>query len=352
MKPSNVFAITAGCACAATAAAQPLNLADSSALNRFGVSFRPGFNIKADFSGMGGFAARTDPGANDTSISLDRNYDDGYNRVDVSGNAGRMTGYWGYDNASQTPAGLDTVVMSSSSSAATGSSTDQSDGAQLGLELSYNRRLGRIGNCAWGVELAFNYTDVYIKDRSDVYASVNRIEDAYSLGGITPPYDAPPAPAYRGTFSGPGALITDIPTRTSLVLPNGAVSSGQRYLDAAVYGWRVGPFLDVPVCSRLALSFSAGLAFAYVYSDYSFTENVTISGFGTESHAGNGSRDETMLGYYLSGLISYAVCEQANLFAGVQFQDVGTFQQTVAGQTASLDLGKSIFMTVGMSWSF
>ena len=357
MKRSIMFATLTGCVGASVASAQPLNLAESGSLNRFGASFRPGFNIEANFTGLGGFARRTEPGPNDTSASVDRNYDDGYNRVDVSGNVGRLTGYWGYDHgvgdlANQTPIDGDVVIMNSSASAAVGTSPNRGNDPQLGFEVTYNRRLGHLGKSAWGLELAFNWTDVDIHDRNNASAPVNRISDAYSVGGITPPLDAPPAPAYRGTFSGLGALISDVPERSIHVLPNGARITGERLLEASVYGWRVGPYLDVPVCSRVALSFSAGLAVAYVTSDFSFSENVTIPGVGTELHSGAGSRDEVLLGYYASGLISFAVCEQVNLFAGVQYQDVGNFWQTVGSQTAALDLGKSIFMTLGLSWSF
>ena len=352
MKRSIMFATVAGCFGASVVTAQPLNLAESSSLNRFGASFRPGFNIEASFSGLGGFARRTDPGPANTSESVDRNYDDGYNRVDSSGNVGRLTGYWGYDNANQTPAGLDTVIMNSSASAAVGTSANRDDGMQPGFEITYNRRIGHVGKCAWGLELAFNFTDVDIHDRNDVYAPVNRISDAYALGGITPPLDAPPAPAYRGSFSGPGAWISDMPERSTTVLPNGAAISGQRLLDASVYGWRVGPYIDIPLCSRLAFSLSAGLAIAYVNSDFSFTEAVTIPGVGTESHAAGGSHDDTLVGGYVGGLFSYALSEQFNIFAGAQYQNVGTFHQDVAGKSAALNLGKSVFMTLGLSYSF
>jgi len=279
--------------------------------------------------------------------SLNRTYDDGYNHIDVSGNFGRQTWNWGYDNASQTPPGLDVVVMNSSSSPATGTSSHREGDPQLGFELTYNRQLGLLGKCAWGLELAFNFTDVEIRDANAVFAPVNRIADAYALDGIVPP-----VPGYRGTFNGPGALISDDPARTRLVLPNGAEITGWRTLNASVYGLRVGPYLDVPLCSRATLSLSAGLAVAYVDSDFRFAEDVMISGVGTETHTGAGNRHDTLFGGYVGGQISVAVCRHATVFAGAQYQNVGTFRQTVGGKTAALDLGQSIFMTVGLGVSF
>jgi len=40
------------------------------------------------------------------------------------------------------------------------------------------------------------------------------------------------------------------------------------------------------------------------------------------------------------------------LVSGAQFQHVGDFTQTVNGKRAELDLGKSLFVTVGVNWSF
>ncbi|MCA1481553.1 hypothetical protein, partial [Bradyrhizobium sp. NBAIM08] len=71
--------------------------------NRFGISYRAGFNVTAKFKNVGnlsGGASGRGPGPA-TGSAVDRNYDDGYNRVDVSDNGGGDTWNWGYRNASQ-----------------------------------------------------------------------------------------------------------------------------------------------------------------------------------------------------------------------------------------------------------
>ncbi|MEI8197467.1 MAG: hypothetical protein WCI73_16345, partial [Phycisphaerae bacterium] len=63
----------------------------------FGVSAGGAFNMKARF----GSTADTLPRANDpgaAAAGTDHTYDDGYNRVDSSGNAGGLTTDWGYQN--------------------------------------------------------------------------------------------------------------------------------------------------------------------------------------------------------------------------------------------------------------
>jgi len=81
-----------------------------------------GFNISVQFKNLGGFPALSNPGLPISGV--DHTYDDGYNLVDISDNAGNLTSNWGYENDSQhvTANGRNDIVMNSSSSAATASS--------------------------------------------------------------------------------------------------------------------------------------------------------------------------------------------------------------------------------------
>jgi len=106
--------------------------------NRFGLAWRLSFNVKVGFKNVGAFPARTDPGPA-TGGSFDRTYDDGFNRVDTTGNNhgtgyANTTWYWGYDSESQilpSTSNPQSVVMHSSSS----SGTELSDRAGLRVQL-------------------------------------------------------------------------------------------------------------------------------------------------------------------------------------------------------------------------
>src|SRR2546425_7401386 len=75
------------------------DMASSTNQSRLTVRGRLGLNIHAKFSRIGTFPAATDIGG--TGSALNHFYDDGYVRVDESGNYGGQTWYWGYDRASQ-----------------------------------------------------------------------------------------------------------------------------------------------------------------------------------------------------------------------------------------------------------
>src|SRR5262249_36267270 len=65
--------------------------------NRIGLNYRMGLNITVDFRKLGGLAL-SDPGPA-TGGAVSRNYDNGYNRVDSSTNAGGVTWNWGYEHS-------------------------------------------------------------------------------------------------------------------------------------------------------------------------------------------------------------------------------------------------------------
>src|SRR4051812_3624863 len=71
-------------------------------INRFRLSYRPGFIINAKFKTLSGLNQANDPGA--AARPLNHNYDDGYNRVDSANNdhGGSLgTWNWGYEDPSQ-----------------------------------------------------------------------------------------------------------------------------------------------------------------------------------------------------------------------------------------------------------
>lgn len=314
--------------------------------DRVSLSYRAGFNINAKFTGLGGFPAQTDPGPA-SGAGLNRRYDDGYNLLDSAGNAGGLTWNWGYSGASGQLPGNDTLVMHSSSSAATAASKDRDGDPQHGFELAINHRLGTAENASWGVEFAFNFTDITVKDSQKLSAPVQQIQDAYSLGGIVPPL----AP-YSGSFGGPGGMISDSPNRTTATIPDGASITGHRDIDANLFGWRLGPYVDVPLGRSFFLTLSGGLSVAYITSDFNFNNTVSISGLGSVNHAGSTSDSDWLVGAFLGGTLSWKVTEAFSVFGGAQYQYAGDFAQSVSGATAHLDLSATIFVSAGLSYSF
>jgi len=69
-----------------------------------------------------------------------------------------------------------------------------------------------------------------------------------------------------------------------------------------------------------------------------------------------------LVGGYLSGSLSVALCSRMNVFVGGQFQSVGTYTHPLDSvgtltnvqdsKAAKLDMNEAVFLTVGLTWSF
>ena len=308
--------------------------------NRFGISYRPGLNIKGSFSGTGTTSPRNNPGP--PTGGVNHEYDDGYVRVDSTGNGLGLTWNWGFDSASQV-IGDNLEMRSSHIQDGSGSSNDD---FQHGFEVTYARELGTIRKARWGVEGALNYTYVGMKASGGAPLLVTTV-DTYDVSGIDP-FDPPGSQTpYQGTFVGPGTLIPDAPISRRQDVTTAGMASAKRELDANVFGLRMGPYLELPLSPKWTVGLNAGFALVAVNSDFTFSERVlgsTLSGSDTES--------DLLPGGYVGANVSYQVAPSTRLFAGAEYQHVGDFTQDAGGKRARLDLGNSVFVKAGVSFSF
>jgi hypothetical protein len=306
--------------------------------NRLFLGPRFGLNFKADFHSDASYFNAVNPGL--AVGDANHTYNDGYVLVDSSGDAGGLTRYWGYQNSSQvvrsTVAMQFHAIQSSSPSSAT-------DNPQYGAELVYQRVIGSLpflSGC-WGLETGFGFTDLDLRNNRNETASVTT--DVFSLGGVTPP-----SAGYNGTFSGPGALLGDIPTRAS----ESATMTSNQKLSGQLFGIRLGPFAELNFTPQLSLAASVGLTLAPALVDYNFSETATLAGGDAFSASGHSSKTKLLYGPYVGGMLRYAFNKSWGVYVGVQFQNLTDLEESVGGRTARLDPGFTAYGTVGASWSF
>ena len=325
----------------ATSLAADGDMAASTNKNRLTVRGRLGINIHAKFSSIGTFPPATDIGG--TGSALDHFYDDGYVRVDESGNYGGQTWYWGYENAGQISGNN---ILFHSTSAKVGASHEVSDDPQHGVEMVYNRDLGAIGDkCRWGLEMAFGWNGIELRDGRTLPASVTRVTDSYAFA----PGTTPPAAPFNGPFQGPSFTISDTPNRSVATLP--ATITGVRDLRADLFVGRFGPYFEFPFSSKLQLSLSGGVAVGALYSEFAFRERIN---FGTTSVVRSGSRTDgdALVGGFAGASLNYKFDSRWNATLGAQFESLGTRSHSVAGHKAQLDLSKAVYFSFGMGYSF
>lgn len=330
------------------------------AKNRITLTYRLGLNITADFRKLGGFAAATDPGA-DGGTLVDRNYDNGYNRVDNTGNNHQpgfpdTTWNWGFQGGGSVQG--NSIVLQSASSPATAISKDNDDGVNHGFELAYLRELYREEKWRFGLEGAFGFTLLDIKDSRVLHNEVNLITDTYTVpGGVEaiPGFPFGPNDSYSGTFNGPGPLMDstlDAGQRVRSVVTQATTITGRRELDANIYLFRVGPYFEIPLTEKLSMFVNGGLNMAIGDTKFSYTETVEFDGGTRATRTAKGSQTDFLVGGYAGGGFEYAIDEHWGALAGAQFQTAGRSINTQGGKEAVLDMGQTIVVTVGISYKW
>jgi hypothetical protein len=323
------------------------------ATNRLTFSARFGLNLSAKFSGTAPIAVPSPsrPIPNSTDLY---NYDDGYVYPDVSGSSDGYTWYWGYDDSgAQLNAANNTILLHRSSGSATLNSPSMDDNPSPGAELTYTRELGASGQFRYGFEVAANYLKIGIDGGGSYALRGGQVTDAYAyVPGTTPP-DATPSSPYQGTLDGPGFVIGASPASSTTTAGAVGTVTGSRDLDANLWGGRLGPCVEFNLITNVTLSLSGGLAVGWLDASVAWSEAVTFTGGGgLPTDAGSGSDNEWLWGYYVAANLYWHFSEHWSAAAGAQFQGLGTYSQTFGTRRVELDLSKSVFVTLGLSYNF
>jgi hypothetical protein len=335
--------------------------------NRFGLRGIVSFNIKTEFTSATPTALIGAGPAFGPAGNADRFYDDGYVRIDASGNAAGQTVFWGYQNLTQyTPAGG--VPGAAGSTMAYHSAPSPADGAlrrgrnegDPGFEAIYARDLGSFtvsgGRRAhWGLSGTFAYTTLERRDRGTMTGAVLQTTDTYTL----PVGSIPLAPTFQNltTAAGPGGLLNvsgptpgDIFTRATAAAA--ATATIDNKLEANLYGFKIGPFLELPLTDTVGLSLGGGLAAVMVSQNYDYAHSLVVTGGATSTRAGTGRQEEWLLGTSLYARLAWEFRSNWSLNAGIEFQRAGRSTTAAGTQTASLTLNTVLTATLGLNYGF
>lgn len=301
-----------------------------------------GFNIGADFSVSGTVPlGAAQPGVAGIG-GVDRTYDDGYVRVDETGNAQGVTSYWGYQDASQLSGS--TLIYRASKSFTTADSVSKDGGPQFGLDMAYGWNLRQWGTSRLGVEFGFGLLPVDLKDSRALSGVFERSVHAFDTGGIL----VPQAP-YSGGSSGIGPTIRDIPTALPDETTPGQLT-GFRQIDAWLYNLRLGPQYYQDIGQKWGFSASGGFATGIVAGDYVFDETVFVGGASGVRNVGRIGKTDFVFGAYANTLLYYHLTDQADIYAGVQWMMLGDTRFSNANREAVLKMGSGFQVLVGINW--
>jgi hypothetical protein len=333
----------------------PLERDSLDATNRITGSIRFGMNIRGKFLNPGG---SLNPNYNGLANKHTRggklfNYDDGYVLTDISHNFGGQTWFWGYLNPSQiNESGPNTIDFHHVTAPGLPGEIPAGDSPNMGLELTYNRELGVKENwhhLRYGIEAAFNFMPFDMDYANGINTRLASHTDTYTYT----PGTTPPGAPYYGSYGGPGFVIGSTPVNSFTTMSGNVNLQGRYDLNAYLWGFRLGPYLESPITKKLSLHVSGGLSVGIVDATAYWSETLIPSGGGTPATTyGGGGDTQVMWGYYLSADATYQINDRWGLDLGVQYQDIGRYRHNFGGRTAELDLSQSIFVQLGVSYSF
>ena len=276
-------------------------------------------------------------------------YDDGYVRVDNTGDAGGYTSYWGYDNASQISGS--TLTMHSATSYTGSGSGSGNNSPYAGLELAYGDSYWYWGKAKIGWELGFGFLPISISETESGPASIAQTAFRFALPPSTPngPYVPPTAP-YSGGPSGLGALIQTNYTTTNSVSSGNFTS--KETLNVFLYTLRVGPTLYWDVTDRIGLYAGAGPVVGLVAGSLDYNDTLSVPGGSVAHNSGRIHGAAMSYGGYVNATVVYHVVKGGQFYAGVQFMPMKGASISGSGREAKLDLTGQMYFAVGVNWPF
>ena len=274
-------------------------------------------------------------------------FDDGYVRVDDTGNALGQTSNWGYNNASQSD-GAGTLSMHSANSVNATGSQDLDSQFSVGAELAYGQTLKQWERTRLGWEFGFGYLPITLESGgSPIAGTVNRTTYTFSTGSIV----VPGAP-YNGGASGIGPTISDVATLGNTTNVNATISD-LGTLDADLFTFRLGPTFFYDLSSRVGLSASVGPAVGLLSEEFSFNSVLHYDDGTAPGHVkGRFSQTDIVYGGYISVMGTFHVEANGDVYLGVQYMPMSTSTFSKGGRQASVDLSGQIYISLGVNWIF
>jgi hypothetical protein len=268
------------------------------------------------------------------------------------------------------------VAFRSYSAISEGATASNKQGATGGVELSFSREIGRgTRYLNWGLAAGIALNDISSKTSGTVTSTLRTYTDYYSLNGQTIPLSQLQNPAIDSLLDTDGdgfansyeytVPLKDRPEAgmsTDVSMAGGASVTGRWAIKGAYFLVKVGPTLRTQITDRLGLTASIGFAGAYAGTRYSAVESFTVTELpaapietvdaDTGSDTVSSSKVKFLTGYYADLNIEWDTNGTLGLFGGVTAQELDSYDQSLAGRTAKIDLGSAVGVRGGVSVRF
>jgi hypothetical protein len=325
------------------------------AVTAFASDYRQSVGVGAlEIFHVGVSATVSGPADPSTAPRTSRDYIDGFNRVDSSGNLGEgapglpsRTSNFGFTSNQQVDLQRGTLALHTSSPGDSQYFERSSIHGRAAAEIYYRIIRDRRDDPIFGFEARAGYVDVDYSSSDTLNSSVRLLTDTYALGGVVPQ----PAP-YTGSFTvTPGTQrIGDTPTRSTSTVA--ATIQGHREFSAKGWLLRLGLLWQPIHTPNFELQLHGGPAALNVKGEFRLDERWISSGSPTLTQTAAGERSKWLAGFYAGATARLHVNERWDLFAGADLLHASSLAVNVSTATAKFDFSRSILASAGVAFRF
>lgn len=304
-------------------------------------------------------------GVPSTAAKTDRFYEDGYNRVDASGNVGdgsagplaSRTGYFGYLTAGQVNLAAGTLSLHQVRAQAGAYSTSGSLSRDPGFDVAIRRSLAsEQATYDWGIEIGADFTSATQKSSGAISVNMRVLTDTYALGGVVPQ----PAP-YSGRFSPlPGdQRIGDTPTR-AITSATGTVT-GTRSFEERTTLFRLGAWTELLAATRQppqsesdhwSVLVRGGPAFISTRASFALNEQVQLAGFSAPSpNSASDAKEKNDLSWFLGARVRRTFNENWALVGWGDFVHGSLLSLSNADRYYNFDATRSVLLGIALEYA-
>ncbi len=259
-------------------------------------------------------------------------------------------------------------------------------GTGVGMDLVVARDMGKLGRkMAWKILFGASLTDIKSHTSDTLNANITTITDTYvpdlngqtALPGVVPytapsfkqvpQVDADGNPIYDSTgaqvinYVETTILMSDHPLlRTTTISPGTVFTTWD--LKGAYFTFRLGPSIEYLITDHLRLTFSAGAALVFAGTEYTVSQTFQPATGGPVQSNDDKDESKFILGYYADANLQYDITDRAGFYAGVVYQDTGSYVQTAdlsdtftgshASYKALVELNGLTGFRMGMTFKF
>jgi hypothetical protein len=338
--------------------------------HRLGLQVPVWFNANAQFKGK----RASTPGNDDGDPFTFRIYDNGFNRVDSTGNlvsppppgkySINRTSFFGYQDSSQVVNDTDFTdselidphggTLSLHSAAISGGEyeDDVENDVVPGIELFYRYEWIEKENWTLDWEASFSYQFFNWDEGGTVGANIHLITDVYSLGGVVLQDVLAP---YSGPFGNltPGIpVIGSVPSRRDGSVP--AVVIGNRDLEMHSVIGRIGPAFDWKVTPKWRFGLLTGLALGWAETNFEYSETTVVSVPAVPAVVNQGDSTEThfWVGLYSAVRLTWQFQDHWDVHCELRHIYQENLNHEDRFRSAEIDLSDGMSGVFGISYRF